>query len=327
MNGEKINREHLETKIPLGQFSIELQDVDPLWLDETHQQKAINELKQVYDELLDSMNLTPLYFLKLVVITSKMSSTVDFWAKELGRKDKITVHTHGYVGGKMLFWGDGTAENSFAIVIINEEQAWSLLDEGNEFLGRYLFAHELGHIVTEYSQKKLYEGHKLDALSYSCHLLSHSIWSEYFSDLLGSMFYSDIAWSNQINDMFFKLTDETIILIEQEILKYRLHNNIDQLFSFVMDKLGLILSQLGRCLGTLEKLSNEDTLVDDFFNKMLGLSKEWKAVSEKAFELLGEGVSTRESYEALNEVVIKYYHCLGLFPELLPDGNLWISVP
>jgi hypothetical protein len=235
----------------------------------------------------------------------------------------------GGVAGKIIFWGDGEIEATYAVMILHEEFAISAIHEDlaeYQEVAKRIIAHELAHIDTRFIYKSLFGNEELDQWTDLHRWFSDSIWGEFHAEFISHKFADDFD-GDQITEMFIEMLSTSIDKINNEIKLYRVHSDVIKLIRFVADQLRLLISQTGRCLGSLHAHSKDEFDVEWFFSEIGKISKDWEDISRRVYAILMNSIISKEDYQNLGEVIMEYYHSVGVIPELLPDGTLYIRVP
>lgn len=210
------------------------------------------------------------------------------------------------------------------------------IDNEDVHFALHLLHHELCHVHDD--------NKKLDALA--PFILKHSYrgkdqyirpttdicWSEYIANRLSS----STASKKNINNMmqsFIDAIERTKPAIDEEISKYRTHEDTTHLLDLFQRHGVFLLTTAAYCLGYLDGLGvalgeldkkAEEALAGSYFEPT------WQGMQKTLQEMHNtypNGWTDLRVYDSLAEVIESYYATMGLILSTTDDGGCWLSVP
>lgn len=318
----------VETELPLGTFTLSLHQVSDFWNIGDRFQKLSDIFRQIVKQLIDEKILFGVSLLRLVIVTPNLPQVAQDWGRQLGKSGETTQHELGQVVGKMYLWGDAKPETTFAIIILQENLVTGFLAEDaySQEAAKHMFVHEIAHIDTEYLYLSWFGSELPDEWTYIHRSLAHRIWGEFHAEFIAYSVSNDPILKESV-EVYGKMLIQAIKDIREEILRYRIHADVNRLFKFTGDLVFVLAAQMGRCLGALHATADSRTNIEKFLNDMTSISECWRDVTAAIYNKVQNGMTSTDDYDELGKIAIRLFHCVGLILEPLPDKTIRINVP
>lgn len=296
----------------------------------------IKGLKEV-DENLDFRRM------HRIIVTSDFAGELALLSPETSSGNQITHTNEDYavaVAKVMLLpFGD-----EFEIVpILNAEQAVALVGENEEYYQSenflyilHLLHHELCHVHD--NNKKIDAFHKLmlkhhyNGKDIYIRPLAEICWSEYIANFLSS----NSATPQNLQDIITCLVDaitRTKRDIDNEILSYRHHHDLEKLFSLFKRHGEFLIKTAAYTLGYIDGLDTNLESISQEASKILKGSyfeSTWHTMHEALTEMRSEYADNWTDlniYNKLSEVLENYYDEMGLILSTTADGEAYLDIP
>jgi len=318
-------------EIPLGNWQLTINGSADVWQNQDNVEKLNNNIKSIYDEVY--AKLPGVCILKAVIFSNQFKDDVFKYQKALGYGEHLSDCADGYVAGKTLRWGNGEVERTYAIIIHPEEVAQGIIQDMN--FCNAAFAHELGHVFEGLLLRKYYSiddriihTYQWDELRES---IAQSAFGEFFAQIIAFPYMDNEEYEGHV--MFtVDVLKSTLQDMEYEIAKYRLNHDINHLWQYTIEKLSFLYAQLGRSLGVIHQLSNDDAkILHEFLKALEEVSLEWKELINELFGMMK--IKEEFEYEKIHGKIAiairKGFDLVGVIPNTSKEGNqgLYIDVP
>lgn len=264
--------------------------------------------------------------LKHVLVSGDFVNDVTRRLKELGRPELVTSNESAQALGKTITWGKPSDVSSIVIVpepLLSAYEAVSL--------SRGILYHELAHVHDDRFRCDLMgETIHPDArdLKAVISFIAATLWSEYFCEQTAARHYSrdDLAAFAE-ND---SIVSDSVGENSREIAEYRSHADILHLWQHSIFTVNIIMGVVGRTLGEFYAQNDNLDLRQQFIDGVSSLKgmPELISMTEPILDSmhLRRKIWVANELDCLNEVVLKAFNMLGIFPRMTGQG-LYVDVP
>jgi hypothetical protein len=328
MNTEYSTRISVES-IPVGQHIISLHVTDEKWLDD----QCLSLFKDTIASIIEDVyKVIPFCVItRLISVSSDFPGEVARWQQELGKPVGVTSGPHGEAHGKVLVWGNEGTDSTFAVIILSELVALSLIEE--TWLSKAILSHELAHVHDEFEYRRAFTCPPPQQYNTWANVrcaLAYNIWSEFSANLIAYRYYKN-SGIDDIPDIQSLLSRATRAISERVSL-YWINHNIPELWFPSWGDLEQVFAQSARFLGTMTAAQLEDSdRSAEFFAVCDAISSDWgqliRQLSSELKKAHQEESWDSRKLDALEIVVENGFHLVGLFPEDRdPAKGIWVSV-
>lgn len=337
MKNESVEHEELIKPLealPLGNWKLSITGASTIWDNKENIQKVNESLNVIYNEV--SKKLPAICILKSVVLTNNFRDDVYKYQKALGRTEELSANTKEYfIAGKTLRWGNGEIGSTYAVVIHPQEVAVGILEDDNS--AKVAFARELGHVYEGLLIRKLYNIDerviKIEQFAEIVESIAQSTFSEFFANITAFPYMETDERKGhlELSTEIIRLTNRDM---KKAIAEYRKSYDYVGLWSYTIEKISFLFSQLGRTLGVVRILTmcNETETVNDFYNSLEIIDPRWKNLVKNLYDSLDvmqikEDSDVKNIIESTEEIIKESFDLIGVIPSVSVYGGLRIDVP
>ena len=330
MDTELLTRSSVESTQG-GGLTISLVNVANGWAEEQRLPRLQNAIASVIDEV---QTLIPFWAVtRLIEVASDFQSEVVRWQRELGEPEGVTIGEYGEAHGKVLVWGDGGLESTYAVVILSEPIALSFIEGEirNQAYSRAVLGHELAHVHDEFVYRRVFHQpppHDQGSWTGLCHTLAYITWSEFFANFTAYRFHKQLGIDGDVlrpAALIRHITLET----SKRISFYRLDADMPKLWFPSLGDMSQLFAQSARSLGLLvvAQIGGHDRL-SELFASCDQISLDWGQVVRQLVEEFQ--INLKEPWSAkmlcgIEKVIEDAFHLVGLYPTDTKNG-IWVGV-
>ncbi|KMY49559.1 hypothetical protein [Peribacillus loiseleuriae] len=302
---------------------------------ELSEQMKIEFEKLIITDLGIGLELNPL---EEIIIPKDFGDSVTFFQKKHGLPVGYTNNEMGMAAGKTISY----IENGELkiVIFIQNGLFFYLFDEDRKKsqLAINLIHHELCHVHDEFNKSKMKKindeiEEELNKNALLRILYAHSgiIWDEYIAPRLSARTYLINEESDFFTEYLLDLISDSEKKIIEEIKQYRSHDDINELFNRVQELTNPVMKIGATVFGLIHGLSLQNTEIMTVINEHIDktfLSYVWDDLGHTLSYMFDQYPNWESSriFDELNNIVMKVWNELGIYPELYKEDQLYIDV-
>lgn len=313
-------------------FTLTAVNASPFWNNPENFKKINDIIVKLHKEVTNIFNT--LIVLRAVIITSDVIKEYERLLTDSKRNTTMSKPRTGtiVIAGKIFKWGKcESIENYYAAVILDEHICVGAFENDNEC--KALIVHELAHVAEWYITKNV-KGNKLndtynnewERIKY---LKATDMFSEYFAQIMAYPYYPNNDVLQEHVDFIISILKSANQFVNNEITKYRIHADMNKLWTSAGKELSRVFDQVGRSLGLLECIENNNERYNEFLVQINSINPSWVSVIQEAAKALKNFASSDNNFspDALTKVIEKGFNASGFIPEVITGGKIYIHVP
>ncbi|TCL38881.1 hypothetical protein EV210_103365 [Anaerospora hongkongensis] len=269
--------------------------------------------------------------LRLIEVVSNFEEEVFRWQRELGKPENISSGHGGEVSGKVLKWGSGDYETTYAVIILPDWVGNGLV-LGHP-IAKGILVHECAHVYDDYYFErecgclriptiKDWDGIK--------QYISVTLRGEFFAEALAAKYFE----SEQLDERL-SYGEEVLRIctnsIKDEIKSYRKHGDIAKLWLISTERMSTLFNQLGRTLGFMYAM-DDGRHNREFTDRVSQISNEWGTLIDQLLEEIQKSIHREtpyslDAFDDIKKIIEQGFQIAGIYPRYTSDGELYIDVP
>jgi len=305
--------------IPFGAINLSIHNGYSIWGENENGNRLLEIVLKLIQNSND-MGIVLCSILRQVIVTCDISILV----KELGNQlnEPWRVSSDGVIG-QALFWGDGTIESTFGVIIISQDIAVDLISEnsGVKDLALGLLIHELAHIHDYFYYLINYGPNPTPTQDdWASHRLffARSLWGEYFAESVAYPYLKTISFQHNI-DLSVRLIENGVKQIKNEIFAFGSHKIVAKVWAKAEFELSSVFNQLGRSLALLvsdKMITGNEDIINHFLFEIYSISSDWEQIIRNLLIVLetSEQKLDQRIIDSIGEQVDNAFRIVGLEP-------------
>lgn len=229
------------------------------------------------------------------------------------------------------------------VLVVNANVAAALAPENKEDRNSqefrtvlHLLHHELCHVHDNNKQIDAFNGiilrQRYVGKDIYIRPLSEVCWSEYIANFLSSPTANN-EWISIMAETLADTIERTKKQMDEEILEYRYHGDLDNLLSLFQRHGGFLLKTAAYNLGYVDGLNMSlEELSDKAFKCLSGsyFESTWNAMQSALRIMRGiypNGWKNLSVFDGLSDVIENYYAEMGFYLSSTDDGRAYVDIP
>lgn len=189
--------------------------------------------------------------LRAIHFVEDLPSEVRRWQRQLGRPVVVSEADGASIGGKALVWGDGGADTTHAVILLQAFMVEGVAERRGSNLG--LVAHELAHadldrqLIVSIGAALDDHHHAGDWDTVGLQLAVNAI-SEAYAESVASR-YTEEVMVVEAENLLVAMAQGVLSRMREAVAEYRHHGDMGTLWGLTLFEVSAYLNQLGRVTG------------------------------------------------------------------------------